>query len=271
MARAWFVPIAVAALVPGTVAARSVRTPVVGNWEGTGPHGLALSFQLARRGSRLRATALAVTVPVGCPPTVRQTVTLAGTNPVYAGPRAAPPGLSRPLLSKPGTIGLTFTAARYVVDLEGPLLNRRRALLRMSAPAGANVACWPRTLRFTTRPATRTAVADGAWTGSLASTNGVTGAIRLVVAGRGRAVTSFSFALHCPDTSGAPAYSYGPDVNGQFIRADGTFTGPVASSAAIAWKGRFGGEKVSGSLANLGDPCGLGTSQAATFTAAHVS
>src|SRR5919197_3086493 len=183
MGRAWILAAAVAAFLPATVEARAIRPPAVGSWEGNGPHGLALSFQLARRGSRLRATALAVMVPVGCPPTVRQTVTLAGTNPVYAGPRAAPPGLSRPLLSKPGTIGLTFTAARFVVDLEGPLLNPRRAVLTMSAPTGANVACWPHTLRFTTRPAARTAVPDGAWTGSLTSTNGVTGAIRLVVAG----------------------------------------------------------------------------------------
>jgi len=267
--------LALAALLPGSAGARSIRPPVVGNWEGRGTHGLSLSFQLARIGSRIRLQALAVTVPVGCPATVRDAVALAGTSAVYAGPRAAPPGLSHPLLSKPGTIGLSAITSYFPLFLEGPLVSPRRMTLTMPSPSGKNVACWPRTLRFITQPAARTAVANGRWSGTLANANGVTGTIRLAVSGHGRVITSFAFDLRCPDNaSGAPNYTYGPDVNGQFVAANGTFSGPAAHSAApglqIFWQGRFSAGAVTGTIVNLGDSCGLGGSQSVTFTGSHV-
>lgn len=266
--------LSLAALLPASAGARPIRPPVVGNWEGKGTHGLSLSFQLGRIGSRIRVQALAVTVPVGCPATARDAVALAGTSAVYAGPRAAPPGLSHPLLSKPGTIGLSLTTPRFPVFLEGPLVNPRRMKLTMSAPSGRNMACWPRTLRYIVQPAARTGVANGRWSGTLAGANGITGTVRLAVSGRGRAIDSFAFDVRCPDNpSGAPNYLYGPDVNGQFIAANGTFSGPAAHSAApglqIAWHGRFSANAVTGTIVNIGDPCGLGGSQSATFTASH--
>jgi hypothetical protein len=270
----WILGLVLATLLPASAGARSIRPPVAGNWEGKGTHGLSLSFQLARIGSRIRLQALAVTVPVGCPATVRDAVALVGTGAVYAGPHAAPPGLSHPLLSKPGTIGLSATTPQFPLFLEGPLVSPRRMTLTMSAPSGKNVACWPRTLRFITRPAARVAVADGRWSGTLAGANGVTGSVRLAVSGRGRAISSFRFDVRCPDNvSGAPNYAYGPDVNGQFIGANGTFSGPTAHSAApglqLSWQGRFTPNGVTGTIASLGDPCGLGGSQSATFSASH--
>src|SRR5690348_15765942 len=94
--RVWLLPLAAVAAFPSSVDARSIRPPVLGNWEGRGPHGLALSLELARSGKRIRAAAVAVRVPVGCPATTRNALALAGTRAVYAGPRAAPPGLSHP-------------------------------------------------------------------------------------------------------------------------------------------------------------------------------
>jgi hypothetical protein len=146
--------------------------------------------------------------------------------------------------------------------------------LTMSGPSGKNVACWPRTLRFITEPAARTTVADGRWSGTLAGANGVTGTVRLAVSEGGRVINSFAFDVRCPDNaSGAPNYTYGPDVNGQFIAANGTFAGPAAHSAApglqISWHGRFSANAVSGTIVNLEDPCGLGGSRSATFTASH--
>jgi hypothetical protein len=266
--------LALAALLPASAGGRAIRPPVVGNWEGVATHGLSLSFELGRIGSRIRVQALAVTVPVGCPATFRDAVAVAGTTAVYAGPRAAPPGLSHPLLSKPGTIGLSLTAPQFPIFLEGPLVSPRRMTLRMSKPSGKNMACWPRTLRFITRPAARTAVPTGRWSGTLSAANGVTGTVHLAVSARGRAIDSFAFDVRCPDNAGgAPNYTYGPDVNGQFIAANGTFSGPAAHSAApgvrIAWQGRFSGNAVTGTIGSLGDPCGLGGSQSATFTAGH--
>jgi len=271
---AWLVGFALAALLPASAEARSIRPPVAGNWEGKGTHGLSLSFQLGRIRSRIRLQALAVTVPVGCPATVRDAVALASTSAVYAGPRAAPPGLSHPLLSKPGTIGLSASTPQFPVFLEGRLVSPGRMALTMSTPSGKKVACWPRTLRFITQPAARTAVANGRWSGTLAGANSVTGTVRLDVSGRGRAINSFAFDVRCPDNaSGAPNYTYGPDVNGQFIAANGTFSGPAAHSAApglqISWQGRFSANAVTGTIVSLGDPCGLGGSQSATFTARH--
>ena len=232
-----------AALVPASAGGRSIRPPVVGDWEGKGTDGLQLSFQLAHVGSRIRAQALALTLPVGCPATVRDTVAVAGTRPVYAGPHAAPPGLSHPLLARPGTIGLSLSGQPFPLFLEGPLVSPRRMRLSIQGPSGKNVACWPRTLRFNVQPATRIAVADGRWSGTLTGATGVTGTIRLTVAGRGRAITTFAFNLNCNSSIGSGSFSYGPDNNGQFIAANGTFSGPAAHSAApalrIAWNGQF--------------------------------
>ena len=117
-------------------------------------------------------------------------------------------------------------------------------------------------------------MADGRWSGTLTGATGVTGTIRLTVAGRGRAITTFAFNLNCNSSIGSGSFSYGPDNNGQFIAANGTFSGPAAHSAApalrIAWNGQFSTNAVTGTLANVSDPCGSGESVSATFTARHV-
>jgi hypothetical protein len=245
--------------LPGSVTASPVASPALGSWEGKGPHGLALSFELRGAAGRVRAEALAVTLPVGCPATARNTIAVAGTKTVYTG--------------KADTIRVTLDARQYPVDLEGPLLSPRRAVLTMAAPVGPPRACWPPALRFTVAPARRVPVADGEWAGTVRSARGLSGRIHFRVAGQGRAITSFSFAVNCPGApaSSRPNYRFGPDVNGQFIAASGAFSGPAAPLVTpglrLVWHGRFAVGEVSGTLARFGDPCKLGGAQSASFIA----
>jgi hypothetical protein len=240
--------------LPASVEATSIGPPALGSWEGRGPQGLALSFELRRVAGAIRAEALAVSVPIGCPARARNTIAVAGTNAVYAG--------------KAGTIRVTLDAPQYPVDLQGPLLSPRRTVLTMAAPSGRARACWPRALRFDVAPARRVPVADGEWTGTVKGAHGMSGTIQLRVAGRGRAITSFSFAVNCPGVPAAsrPTYRFGPDVNGQFVAASGTFSGPAAALATpglrLVWHGRFAPGRVSGTVSRFGDPCNLGVASA---------
>jgi hypothetical protein len=101
----------------------------------------------------------------------------------------------------------------------------------------------------------------------------VTGTIHFRVAGQGRAITSFSFAVNCPGApaSSRPNYRFGPDFNGEFIAASGAFSGPAAPLVTpglrLVWRGRFAAGGVSGTLARFGDPCKLGGEHSATFVA----
>src|ERR1700693_5530200 len=159
---AWVLAAAGSVLLAASAEARSSRLPDPGNWEGKGPHGLALSFQLARTRSGPHAQALAVTVPAGCPADVRNALAVAGTTKtIYSGPGAAPPGLSHPIGTSPGTMGLTLNAPQFRVLLEGSLVDHRRAVLTMGRPAGGQMTCWPRALRFEARSAPRISVMDG--------------------------------------------------------------------------------------------------------------
>src|SRR5579875_2101381 len=76
-------------LVPAAVAAvAAAATPRVGDWEGTGPHGLPLSFDLASRHGRLVATNLTVGYGLSCPAESRDAETVPLTHPAYSGPGA---------------------------------------------------------------------------------------------------------------------------------------------------------------------------------------
>lgn len=245
--------------LPGSVTASPVQIPASGNWEGRGPHGLALSFQLRRVAGGIRADALAVSVPIGCPATRRNSIAVAGTRTAYAG--------------RPGAIRLTLDAPQYPVELDGPLLSARRAILTMATPIGPPRACWPGALRFQVAPAGRVPVADGEWAGTVKGAHGMSGTIRIRVAARGRAITSFSFAVNCPGSAASSRsnYRFGPDLNGQFITAAGTFSGPAAPLVTpglrLVWHGRFAPGRVSGTLGRFGDPCRLGGAQSASFVA----
>ena len=69
-----------------TAAVAASAVPQAGDWEGTGPHGLPLSFELARHGGHIVATSLAVGYPASCPALARDTEGVPLTSPAYAGP-----------------------------------------------------------------------------------------------------------------------------------------------------------------------------------------
>src|SRR5206468_3615053 len=109
------------------------------------------------------------------------------------------------------------------------------------------------------RRAHRVAVADGPWSGTMTGADGATLSVQLGVSARGRMVKPFSFELYCPGAepaSSQPAYGVGPDVNGRFIAADGTF-GAGLPGTPIAWHGRFAAGVLNGSISSLGRACGL--------------
>jgi len=60
--------------------------PLPGDWEGGGPHGLPLSFELTRRHGHLVASSIAVGYPQSCPADERDAEAVALTDTSYAGP-----------------------------------------------------------------------------------------------------------------------------------------------------------------------------------------
>ncbi len=241
--------------------ARALRAPATGDWEGRGPHGLALSFELSRTRRGIRADAFTLMRPFGCPATVRSAAASSVARPGYAGPGAAPPALQVPVLARPGTIDISglLPGSPFPLEVEGALHGPARAVLSTPRPNFKHNACWPRTLRFSARRSHRAAVADGHWTGTLTGTNGATVSVQIDVTARGRMVSSFGFALSCPGDDPAstePSFSVGPDVNGRFIAANGAFTGALGPTSPVVWHGRFAAGVLTGTISDLGGPCG---------------
>ena len=277
MSRAGALLVLVVALLPAVAQAHALRPPAAGDWEGRGPHGLALSFQLTRTQKGIRADSLTVMRPYACPATVRRANAQSVPTTGYAGPGAAPPFLQVPLLARPGTIDISglLPGSPFPLEIEGRLHGRTRATVTTLRPSFSGNACWPRMLRFELRRSHRVAVADGHWAGTQTDPSGATVTVQVDVTGHGRLVSSFGFGLYCPGqdpASGQPAFGLGPDVNGRFIAATGTFSGAYNATSSLVWSGRFAAGVLTGSISHIGQQCGADPGDiSAGFSATHVS
>jgi hypothetical protein len=237
------------------LAGAATATPQAGDWEGTGPHGLPLSFQLVRRGGHLVATALAVGYPGNCPAVARDAEAIPLANPMYTGPGGqAGAGSS-------ASVALAGRTPRspQPVYLRGGFSSGRSGSLsiNISKPVGCG---WPgTTLSWQVHRATRRPVADGTWTGPLTATGLINGNVRLVVGARGRVVESFTSFFTCiTDTEqgntnfrAVPAYD--------FVGPGGAFASPLDGGSVkgrrTTWSGRFSASGTLGGTVTIFDDC----------------
>lgn len=251
-------------------AARGPAAPVLGNWEGVGPHGLPLSFLLTRAHRRVVVEDLVVGFPTACPQRPAPTEGVPYMHATYVGP-GAPPRVR--INWRPDAI-LIMVQSRTgpVLALEGRLLASGRAVLSMRAPLNEPRGCgWPATrLRWRVEPRRRLAVATGRWSGTVAAPGGVTGDVTVQVGSDGRTVDAISFEIRCPG-GGSTSFSGGPPAY-EFISAAGSFAGPRAGGerlfAGSSWQGTFGADRVLRGTFHSPDDCGLGQASAmGTFVA----
>ena len=251
----------ICALAAGATAAgaHGVRPPVLGDWEGTGPEGLPLSFVLARRHGRVSVSDLTVGDPLRCPGRIAPTDAYSYPQSVYIGPGALP--VVR-INWRPDSLEIRVgMGAPFGPELDGRLVNARRAILSEPAPAHLPAGCSWNTRRLTWRlaPARRLSVTAGEWTGTI-SAAGVTGTVSFRVGASGRVLELFNASAQCE--AGGGSFGIGQAPVGDFIMANGSFSDP---SRPAPYQGRFtspGAVAGTVSAATLG--CGEG---ALAFTA----
>jgi hypothetical protein len=232
--------------------------PLAGDWEGAGPHGLPLSFQLVRRGGQLIATSIALGSPSSCPAESRDAIAVALSHVAYAGPGGR---LSSGFLpsSPPAILSGQLPAPSGSVFLTGSFTSPRAGTF--SVRSNNTVGCgWPnQTLTWTVHPARPLHVPDGTWAATLTGPGIVSGAVKAVVASDGRVVNSFVSSFTCENAQvqadnnfiAAPAY--------EFIRPDGTFSSPELGGTVkgdpVTWAGRLSpAHGLTGTL-NIYDAC----------------
>jgi hypothetical protein len=246
---------AVAPLTRAAAAVRHVIQPVAGDWEGIGPHGLRMSFDLVGRGSSARERAAAVSLPNGCRsggPGGFATVALSSVR--YYPPTRSPELIPSVFTIKPpgmfALVGVDSDLPKYPIVITGSFRTRHSGLA--TVPAGA-FTCppgqgWSRHPRFVLRPARRTRVPDGTYTGSVSGPpTGITGTILATVTGGGRVLTDLRVAWTCPDGSGN--FELGPTrAAGEFVGPDGTVEERWTPDGS--WSGVFGATTLEGTFTN---------------------
>jgi len=267
---------AVVLLADGTPAtARGGRrataaVPLTGDWEGIGPHGLPLSFALARRRGHVVASEIAVGYPGGCPAAASDAYVAPLVHVGYAGPGGLHPTVSP--FAPSGTVALTGRVAGVPGSwqLIGRFATRRSGTLTSASPEQRFGCGWPaHWLTWHVHRAARLAIADGRWTAQLSGPNISGGTLSLTVAAGGRAVTSFAGAFNyaCPGGGSGPENF---DATwGQFVNPDGSFGSPQDDPIAVdgvpfTWTGAFSRAGVlTGSFVTAG-PAACGTTAQAT-------
>jgi hypothetical protein len=252
----------------GASSARAAIHPILGDWEGSGPDGLGLSFQLVRHGRRMAVRDLALGLPSGCR-SAGNPAWEAGAVPMveFIARGTVLNGSLRPLGPAPFEMIIPSTSAGALpVVMLGRFFTPSRGTLSILSP---KVECatggWPKTLRFTIASDHRVAVDDGVWAGSVTSApGGGTGTVQIRVTDGGRIETDFQASYTCSDGHTA-GFQIGPlPTIGNLIAADGGIGGII--SGEVVWSGRFSaGGQLTGTFTSLG--C---TSPATyTFTAAR--
>jgi len=238
----------------GAAQGRAQR-PALGDWEGTGPHGLPLSFDLARQHRHLVVRDLAVGYPQLCPNELDPTSAVPFTHATYFGSRKS--------------VDITAHADSISTDvnLSGRLRGRRHLVLSMAAPSSEPKGCWPKgSITYKLRPGTRPAITSGTWTGQLGGLQGFS----LVVDPNQRVIDDIAFPRGCGGSSPPGALTAAHAF--EFITASGSFVGAAnftEGGVIPQWAGEFGPDGVlRGTFSQLNQcPGASGSIYSATFTA----
>jgi hypothetical protein len=239
-----------------------VPRPVLGDWEGVGPHGLPLSFVLTKPHRKLVLRNLVVGFPVNCPAKPTPWVAEAYKSASYIGP-GAPPRVRLPGW-KPTYVEIgAYDRGQFPLLIEGQVLARRHLALSMGLGPRVPKHCgWPKkTITWSVRPAKRLKVATGTWTGTATFPN-ATGTVTVKVTASGRIVDFFELEVTCPEGGGG-GVTAGPPA-GEFVSATGRFEGWALSRH---WVASFAGSgQLTGTLESP-DECGQTGRISGTFTA----
>ena len=223
-------------------AQRPIR-PVLGNWEGSGPLGLRLSFVFVRRGGHVVVADLALGLPTGCRSTGIETWDAGAVPQVeYIAPGTVLHGPFPPIGPRQFEFRLPPSRQQpFVAPFEGTFSSSHRGVLLIESPTrfGCPRTGWPRTLRFALAAAHRIPVTDGLWTGTVNSLAGSSGKVEIRVIDHGRIETDFSAVYACPPPNrGGGHFEIGPlRTVGFLIAANGSIGATTGTEAA--WSGRF--------------------------------
>ena len=238
---------ALAAVATAPLAAARVRPPirpVLGDWEGTGPHGLGLSFEFVRRGRHVVVLDYALGLPTGCRSTGGQTWDAEFIPHIaYIPPGQVLHGPFPPLGPTQFELIIAPSAKQpFPVIMDGRFSSPHRGVISIPSPTrfGCTHTGWPRTLRFSLAAAHRVPVADGTWTGTVAGPPaGTAGTVKIRVIDGGRIETDFSTSYSCPPpNAGIGSFEIGPLASvGYLIEANGSIGG--AEGTEMQWSGRF--------------------------------
>ena len=258
--------LALSATVPA-VAGAAVVHPQVGNWEGTGSNGVAISFKLVRTHHRIAiAGGLTVTVPTSpvlCPAGALSAAAEYFKQVTYTGPGSAPEAISQPKARAVTIVTDPFAS------FAGKLRSSDTMVLTAPGPRTQPLGCgWPRTLTWAVHRVSRSQVSAASWTGTLTGPGGITGTVAAVVIDRGHVVDQFQTRALCPD--GIAASLGAPGGAEEFVDRLGRFAGPIGPSSldgiASLWQARFVGATLAGTLTR-DNPCSPGTPVTLTFSA----
>jgi hypothetical protein len=240
-----------------------VPGPALGDWEGVGPHGLPLTFVLAKKHNKIVISNLAVGFPVNCPNQPTPTAAVAYKVAEYGGP-GAQPRVRLPGWRPTDIVVIGINRGEFALQLDGRLLARRRAVLSMGMSPRVPKNCgWPRKrVTWKVRPRHRLDVAAGTWTGTVTVPDG-TGTVAVQVTAGGRIVNLVKVAITCTQGGGG-GFQAGPPAE-EFIAADGAFEG----WGYAHWLGHFGSDGVLNGTFTAADSCGAAGQIDGTFTAQH--
>lgn len=249
------------------VAGAAVVHPQVGNWEGAGSNGVAITFKLVRMHHRIAiAGGLTVTVPTSpvlCPAGPLSAAAEYFKQVTYTGPGSAPDALSAP-----NARAVTIETNPFA-SFAGKLRSSDTMLLTAPGPMAQPPGCgWPRMLTWVVHRLPRAPVSAASWTGRLTGPGAITGTVSAVVIDRGHVVDQFQTRAVCPD--GIAASLGAPGGAEEFVDRLGRFAGPIGPSIldgiSSMWQGSFTGATLAGTLTR-DNPCLPGTPVTLTFTA----
>jgi hypothetical protein len=267
---------ALVALGTDPAAARRVGRPVLGNWEGRGPHGLPLSVRFVRRHKRVDVRDLVIGYGLSCPAN-RSNAEAVDYDAGYIGPGSPSPFLKFFGIPTNGFL-ISLQGAANTGTLEGRLKSRRKGTLSMLAPTDMSPEtrrCWPqKVVRWRIRARDRRPVAEGTWTGSVSAADApaITGTVTVGVSAGGRELSEFSISYQCDSDGGGSGITTKPAY--EFIDAAGAFAGPPTHQSVngvpTTWRGRFGTDGVLRGTFSSWDGCVRAPGQTGVdFTARH--
>jgi hypothetical protein len=244
--------LAVPAALPAT--AHAVRPPKLGNWEGTGSRGVAISFRLGRSGGRVDVlgglTVSLPTSPVLCQAGPMTAAAVHYRQVGYGGPGSPPIPIFH---YKPRQISLDVNDPGSFTVFTGRLRDRHTMVVHLHGVDQQPKHCgWPKRLRWIVHPRRRVPVKTGSWSGTISGADGIGGDVAVHVTSGGHVVDSFHARVDCPDRPDTGADS--PNAE-EFIHADGSFVGPlgrqVINGQRLTWHGRFAADTLTGTLSTV--------------------